>query len=112
MRSNGTRPPLTTLMAAHLSGSIAHPCRRRYQPAAGAEGLAVADPACDRAIVYYATPRARMLAMADELYRHVQAGRIAGEPRLLLPREQAAEAHRALESRGTTAATVLVPERA
>ena len=52
------------------------------------------------AMVHYATPRAQMLAMADELFGHVLAGRIQGD---------AAEAHRALESRSTTGATVLVP---
>jgi NADPH2:quinone reductase len=61
------------------------------------------------AMVHYATPRAQMLAMADELFGHVLAGRITSEPRQILALEQAAEAHRALESRSTTGATVLVP---
>ena len=61
------------------------------------------------AMVHYATPRAQMLAMADELFQHVLAGRITSEPRQVLALEQAAEAHRALESRRTTGATVLVP---
>jgi NADPH2:quinone reductase len=59
------------------------------------------------AMVHYATPRSRMLAMADELFDHVRAGRIVGEPQQVFPLEQAAEAHRALESRRTTGATVL-----
>lgn len=61
------------------------------------------------AMVHYATPRAHMLAMADELFGHVLAGRIAGEPKQQFALEDAAEAHRALESRATTGATVLVP---
>jgi NADPH2:quinone reductase len=61
------------------------------------------------AMVHYATPRAQMLAMADELFQHVLAGRITSEPRQVLALEDAAKAHRALESRRTTGATVLVP---
>jgi NADPH2:quinone reductase len=61
------------------------------------------------AMVHYATPRAHLLAMADELFGHVLAGRIGGEPKQQFALEDAAEAHRALESRRTTGATVLVP---
>ena len=61
------------------------------------------------AMVHYATPRAHMLAMADELFGHVLAGRIQGEPKQEFALADAAEAHRALESRKTTGATVLVP---
>ena len=61
------------------------------------------------AMIHYATPRAHMLAMADELFGHVLAGRIVGEPKQQFALADAAEAHRALESRGTTGATVLVP---
>jgi NADPH:quinone reductase len=61
------------------------------------------------AMVHYATPRAHMLAMADELFAHVLAGRITGEPQQLFTLAEAADAHRALESRKTTGATVLVP---
>lgn len=61
------------------------------------------------AMVHYAAPRAHMLEMARELFDHVQAGRIGGEPRQQFRLEEAAEAHRALESRRTTGATVLVP---
>jgi len=60
------------------------------------------------AMVHYATPRSHMLAMADELFGHVLAGSIIGEPQQEFPLEQAAEAHRALESRRTTGATVLI----
>ena len=61
------------------------------------------------AMVHYATPRSHMLAMADELFGHVLAGRITGEPKQEFALADAAEAHRALESRRTTGATVLVP---
>ena len=61
------------------------------------------------AMVHYATPRSQMLAMADELFGHVLAGRITGEPRQQFALDAAADAHRALESRATTGATVLVP---
>ncbi|HRP28912.1 MAG TPA: zinc-binding dehydrogenase, partial [Burkholderiaceae bacterium] len=61
------------------------------------------------AMIHYATPRAHMLAMAYELFAHVLAGRIAGEPKQQFRLEEAADAHRALESRRTTGATVLVP---
>ena len=40
-----------------------------------------------------------MLAMADELFGHVLAGRITGEPKQEFALADAAEAHRALESR-------------
>ncbi len=61
------------------------------------------------AMIHYATPRSHMLAMADELFGHVLAGRIKGEPKQVFALADAAEAHRALESRRTTGATVLVP---
>jgi NADPH2:quinone reductase len=61
------------------------------------------------AMVHYATPRSHMLAMADELFGHVLAGRISGEPKQQFALADAAGAHRALESRQTTGATVLVP---
>ena len=61
------------------------------------------------AMVHYATPRSHMLAMADELFAMVLAGKINGEPQQVLALADAAEAHRALESRKTTGATVLVP---
>jgi NADPH2:quinone reductase len=61
------------------------------------------------AMVHYATPRAHMLDMARELFEHVLAGRITGEPNQSFALADAAAAHRALESRQTTGATVLVP---
>lgn len=61
------------------------------------------------AMMHYITPRSHMLAMADELFGHVLAGRIVSEPKQTFALEDAADAHRALESRATTGATVLVP---
>jgi NADPH:quinone reductase len=61
------------------------------------------------AMIHYAVPRSHLLAMADELFGHVLAGRIGGEPRQQFALADAAAAHRALESRTTTGATVLVP---
>jgi NADPH:quinone reductase len=61
------------------------------------------------AMVHYAAPRSHMLAMAAELFGHVLAGRISSEPRQQFALADAADAHRALESRATTGATVLVP---
>ena len=61
------------------------------------------------AMMHYITPRAHMLEMADELFGHVLAGRIHSEPKQSFALAQAADAHRALESRKTTGATVLVP---
>lgn len=61
------------------------------------------------AMIHYATPRAHMLDMARELFGLVEAGKIRSEPSRMLPLRDAAEAHRALESRKTTGATVLVP---
>ena len=60
-------------------------------------------------MVHYATPRAHMLGMAKELFDLVLAGKIESEPRQTFPLADAAEAHRALEGRKTTGATVLVP---
>jgi NADPH2:quinone reductase len=61
------------------------------------------------AMVHYATPRPHMLAMAKELFDLVLASKIASEPKQTFALADAAEAHRALESRKTTGATVLVP---
>lgn len=61
------------------------------------------------AMVHYATPRAHMLDMAKELFDLVLAGKITGEPKQTFALAEAAEAHRALEARKTTGATVLVP---
>jgi NADPH:quinone reductase len=61
------------------------------------------------AMVHYATPRSHMLVMAKELFDLVLAGKIKSEPNQTYPLAEAAAAHRALESRKTTGATVLVP---
>jgi len=61
------------------------------------------------AMIHYATPRAHMLEMANELFDLVLAGKIVGEPKQTFALEDAAEAHRALESRSTSGATVLIP---
>ena len=61
------------------------------------------------AMIHYAMPRSHMLQMAEELFRLVLAGKISSEPSTMLPLEEAAEAHRLLEGRKTTGATVLVP---
>jgi NADPH2:quinone reductase len=61
------------------------------------------------AMIHYATPRSHMLAMAQELFGLVLAGKIKSEPQQVLALKDAGEAHRALESRRTTGATVLVP---
>ena len=61
------------------------------------------------AMVHYATPRSRMLAMADELFGLVLDGKIRSAPSRTFALPDAAEAHRALESRQTTGATVLIP---
>ena len=61
------------------------------------------------AMVHYALPRERMLAMARELFDHVLAGRIKGEPQQSFALADAAKAHEALEGRKTVGATVLMP---
>ena len=60
-------------------------------------------------MLHYAAPRAHMLSMANELFDLVKAGKIKSEPGRTFPLVDAAQAHRALESRQTTGATVLVP---
>ena len=61
------------------------------------------------AMVHYATPRAKMLEMADEVFGMVLSGKIKSAPSRTYALAEAAEAHRALESRATVGATVLVP---
>lgn len=60
-------------------------------------------------LVHYATPRAKMLQMADEVFGMVLSGKIVSEPSQIFALDQAAEAHIALESRKTVGATVLIP---
>ena len=61
------------------------------------------------AMMHYIQPRAHMLDMAKELFELVRAGKIVGEPKQTFALEDAAEAHRALELRSTSGATVLIP---
>jgi NADPH2:quinone reductase len=57
----------------------------------------------------YAAKREDMTAMAAELFDLVRAGKIVSEPRQTFALKDAAAAHRALESRSTTGASVLLP---
>jgi len=57
----------------------------------------------------YAAKRADLLAMADELFSMVAAGKVKADVRQTFPLAAAADAHRALESRATTGATLLIP---
>ncbi len=57
----------------------------------------------------YASTRPALLAMADDVFKLVLAGKIKSEARQRFPLKDAEAAHRALESRQTTGATVLVP---
>lgn len=61
------------------------------------------------AMVDYALPRPNMLKMADELFDLVLKGQIVSEPKQSFALAEAADAHRALESRQTVGATILVP---
>jgi len=60
-------------------------------------------------LVTYTTKREDIAAMAKELFDLVLAGKIVSEPRQTFALKDAAAAHRALESRATTGATVLIP---
>jgi NADPH2:quinone reductase len=57
----------------------------------------------------YAAKRENLVAMADEMFKQVLEGKIKSEARQNFPLREAAAAHRALESRATTGATVLLP---
>ena len=72
---------------------------------AGKGSLWVTRPA----MMHYIMPRAHMLAMADEVFGMVLAGKIKSEASQTFRLEEAADAHRALESRKTVGATVLLP---
>ena len=61
------------------------------------------------AMMHYIQPRSHMLDMAAELFGHVLAGRLVSEPQQEFALADAAQAHRALESRKTMGSTVLVP---
>jgi NADPH2:quinone reductase len=57
----------------------------------------------------YAAKRADLLAMSGELFSMVAAGKVKADVRQTFPLASAADAHRALESRATTGATLLIP---
>jgi NADPH2:quinone reductase len=59
------------------------------------------------AMVDYALPRPNMLKMADELFDMVLSGKIVSAPQQRFALADAADAHRALESRATIGATIL-----
>ena len=72
---------------------------------AGKGSLWVTRPA----MVHYIWPRAHMLDMAKEVFDMVLAGKIRSEPSQTFRLEDAANAHRALESRKTVGSTILLP---
>ena len=57
----------------------------------------------------FAKDRESIAAMSKDLFDLVLAGKIVSEPRQTVALKDAAEAHRALEARRTTGATILVP---
>ena len=57
----------------------------------------------------YSASREALLSMSNEMFALVRAGRLKADVRQEFPLAQAAEAHRALESRQTTGATLLIP---
>jgi NADPH2:quinone reductase len=60
-------------------------------------------------LVTHIAKRTDLTAMAAEMFALVRAGKIVSEPRQTFALKDAANAHRALESRATTGATILVP---
>ena len=57
----------------------------------------------------HAATRENLTAMAGEMFDLVSAKKIVSEPRQTFALKDAANAHRALESRGTTGSTILLP---
>jgi NADPH2:quinone reductase len=57
----------------------------------------------------YAATRPDTLRMADEMFALIKAGKIVSEARQTYALKDAAQAHRDLESRKTTGATLLLP---
>jgi NADPH2:quinone reductase len=57
----------------------------------------------------YASKRSDLLAMAGDLFSMVAAGKVKADIRQTFPLAGAADAHRALQSRATTGATLLIP---
>ena len=60
-------------------------------------------------LVNYATDRESLNAMASELFGMVRSGKIKADVRQTFALKDAAEAHRALQSRQTTGSTLLLP---
>jgi NADPH2:quinone reductase len=60
-------------------------------------------------LVMYAATRPDLLRMADEMFALVKAGKIVSEARQTYALKDAAQAHRDLEARKTTGATLLLP---
>jgi NADPH2:quinone reductase len=60
-------------------------------------------------LVTYASTRQSLTAMASELFALVESGKIKPDARQTFPLKDAAEAHRTLESRKTSGATLLLP---
>ena len=60
-------------------------------------------------LVTYASTRQSLTAMASELFALVESGKINPDARQTFPLKDAAEAHRTLESRKTSGATLLLP---
>ena len=77
------------------------------------EGFTLADlakgsfTACRPVLFHYIADPLELRIRADDLFRAVLAGEITAEVHQSLPLAEVAEAHRALESRATTGATVL-----
>ena len=57
----------------------------------------------------YANPRENMIAMANEMFELMRAGKVKAEVHQTFPLSKAADAHRALQGRQTTGATLLLP---
>ena len=57
----------------------------------------------------YTASRTAMLAMCEEMFALVLSGKLANDPRQTYALKDAAQAHRDLESRKTTGATILLP---
>jgi NADPH2:quinone reductase len=60
-------------------------------------------------ITMYAATRSDLLRMADELFALVKAGKLVSEARQTYALKDATQAHRDLEARKTTGATLLLP---
>ena len=60
-------------------------------------------------LVTYTASRAALLSMAAEMFDLVRAGKLVSEARQTYPLKDAAQAHRDLEARKTTGATLLIP---